>query len=133
MIIIGVFFVTIFIHSLKIIEDCIRLHLQMDIHHVYPRYMSPPPLSAYISTCTWIPTMYICSDLTYPKECIHVIIKKHQHTVYDLIVWITHFSHFVINLSFNLSMQYEKSLYKLYTRINFVTVWTLSRINFVPV
>ncbi len=31
------FFVTIYIHSSKIIEDCICLHLKMDIHHVYPR------------------------------------------------------------------------------------------------
>ncbi len=68
----------------------------------------------YVSTCKWIFTMYtpdicllhlspytyppvhgyppcICSYLTYPKECIHVIINKHWHTVYDLIVWITYF------------------------------------------
>ena len=37
------------------------------------------------------------------------------------------------NLSQSLYLQDEKSLYKLCPRINFVTVWTLSRINFVPV
>ncbi len=86
------FFVTIFIHF---IENHWRLYTSPPANGYspcIPQIMSPPPLSIYISTCTWILTMYMLWPITYPKECIHVIINKHWHTVYDLIAWIIYFN-----------------------------------------
>ncbi len=42
----------------KIIEDCTSPPAN-GYSPCIPQIMSPPPLSLYISTCTWIPTMYM--------------------------------------------------------------------------